>query len=154
MSSRKVTIPAVKVVRTDGRYSLSPPVGALDAFRELLRYAHEKRGGFISASYDLPRRPRSTGKGSQSAHFHGHVQSIAKDTGQPAEDVKKYLKQKAVDRGYPMLKNDDGTPCVDFWGFYQGISEADASVEDEIHLIEAAHQLASELDIILVEEQS
>lgn len=151
MSAYKVIIPACRVKYQDGKYSIEPPAGVSQAFRALLMYAHEKRGGFISATYELPKRPRSTGKGSQSAHFHGHVQTIAMSTGQPADEVKKYLKQKAVDRGYPMLRDSLG-PILDMWGLYQGISEADASVEDEKHLIEAAHQLAAELNIVLIEE--
>jgi len=154
MSAHKVMIPACRVKYQDGRYSIEPPVGASRAFRDLLKFSFEKRGGFISASYDLPKRPRTTGSGSQSAHFHGHVQTIAMSTGQPAEDVKKWVKQKAIDRGYPMLKDSEGNPILDIWGFYQGISEADASVEDEIALIETAHQLAAELNITLIEEMA
>ncbi len=76
--------------------------------QEIMKYCMENRGGYVSFQLSPPRRPRSTGKGSQSAHFNGHCQQIAEATGQPFADVKKYLKMEALSMGYPMLKNDKG----------------------------------------------
>lgn len=137
----------------DGTLYAQPPHGDAHLLRDVvLQEAERKHGGHVTVKISTPHRPRSTGKGSQSAHFHGHVQSIAMETGQPAEDVKSYLKAKAVDLGYPMLMDTEGNPILNLWGTYQGISEADASVEDEIKLIEAAHMLAADLGIRLIEE--
>ena len=39
------------------------------------------------------KRRRSTGYKSQNHHLNGHIQQIAMSTGQPFEDIKKYVKQ-------------------------------------------------------------
>ena len=97
------------------------------------------------------RKARSTGYKSQNHHLNGHIQQIAMCTGQPFEDIKKYIKQKAIGMGYPMLMRFD-KPVTDLWGNPLGISESDSTVEQCALLIECAHQLATDLDIILQEE--
>lgn len=99
-----------------------------------------------------PRRPRTTGEKSQNHHLNGHIQQISMETGQPFDDVKKYIKQQAVSMGYPMLERF-GRPVNDMWGHPVGISEADASASECSLLIEQAHMLAAELGIILREEE-
>ncbi len=94
---------------------------------------------------------RSTGDGSQSHHLNGHIQQIARETGQPFEDIKKYVKQQAISMGYP-IKEQFGNPVLDMWGNLTGISEADCSVSDCALLIDQAHLLAAELGIVLKEE--
>jgi hypothetical protein len=147
------TIKLTCKVQTQGNhYSLALPDEYRELVQNLLKYCFENRGGFVSFQLAPPRRPRSTGKGSQSAHFNGDVQQIAEATGQPFADVKKYLKSLAVGRGYPMLTNEDGSPLLDLWGNIQGISEADSTVEDCKILIDTAHQFADEYQIKLIEE--
>ena len=97
------------------------------------------------------RKARSTGYKSQNHHLNGHIQQIAMSTGQPFDDIKKYLKQQAISMGYPILERF-GQPVRDLWGNIQGISESDSTVEQCALLIECAHQLASELNIILQED--
>ena len=97
------------------------------------------------------KKKRSTGYKSQNHHLNGHIQQIAMCTGQPFDDIKKYIKQQAISRGYPMLMRF-GQPVVDLWGNVQGISESDSTSEQCGLLIEEAHQLASELGIILQED--
>lgn len=149
MKGIKLTCP-VKAV--NGKLSLIFPEHYQEAKESLLEYCIEKRGGFISVSLSPPKRPRSTGQGSQSHHLNGHIQQIAVLTGQPFEDIKKYIKAEAVSRGYPMLTNDEGKPMYDLWGNIQGISESDCTVEDCILLIDQVHQFADENDIKLKEE--
>ena len=93
---------------------------------------------------------RTTGDYSQSHHLNGHIQQIAKATGQPFEDVKRFIKQRAITFGYP-IKTIAGNPVTDLWGQVVGISETDASTSECALLIECTHQLASELDITLEE---
>lgn len=112
----------------------------------------KKANGYATVTVELPKRKRSTGNKSQSHHVNGHIQQIATETGQGFQDVKEYVKCQAIDRGYPMLKKDDGSPFLNVWGHPRGISEADASVEDATILIDQIHQLAAELMIKLVEE--
>jgi len=112
---------------------------------KIIKIANAKNSGWFVCTIENMKRPRSTGEKSQGNHFNGHIQAICKDTGNDFDDVKKYVKHKAVSRGYPMLKNPD------MFGNIRGISEADASVEECGLLIEQVHQLASELGIILEE---
>ncbi len=151
MKALKVTC---KVVVRDEKLSLIIPQIYQEYKIKILEYCVEKRGGYISLSLSPPKRPRSIGKGSQSHHFNGHCQQLAISTGQPFDDVKKYLKSEAIDRGYPMLEKDDGSPMLDFWGNKQGISETDCTVEECKHLIEQSHQLAAEYGIRLEEGES
>lgn len=96
------------------------------------------------------KRGRSTGDFSQNHHLNGHIQQISVYTGQPFEDIKKYVKQMAISQGYPILTKA-GNPVIDMWGQAVGISEADASTSECAILINCVHQLASELGIILEE---
>ena len=114
----------------------------------------KKRGAapFYSLRLDVPFRPRTTGEHSQNTHFNGHVRQISAETGQPFEDVKKRVKQMALEFDYPALREDDGSYILDLWGMPQGISESDASVEDAKLLIDAVHMLADFLEIKLIEE--
>ena len=96
------------------------------------------------------KKTRTTGDYSQSHHLNGHIQQIAKATGQPFEDVKKYIKQRAITMGYP-IKKVAGNPVMDFWGQVVGISETEATTQECALLIECTHSLASELDITLEE---
>ena len=93
---------------------------------------------------------RSTGDYSQNHHLNGHIQQIAKSTGQPFEDVKKYIKQMGITQGYP-IKEIAGNPVTDLWGQVVGISEKDATTAQCAILIECSHQLAADLEIILEE---
>ena len=95
-------------------------------------------------------KARTTGDYSQNHHLNGHIQQIAKITGQPFEDIKKYVKQQAITLGYPM-KTIAGNPVTDMWGQVVGISEKDATTEQCALLIESVHKLADDLDITLEE---
>jgi len=155
MKGIKLTCP---IEKKNDHYSLKLPEDYQKAMHELMRHCFEKKGGYCSFSIMAPKRTRSTGDGSQSHHFNGHVQQIATCTGQPFEDVKKYLKAKAIGRGYPILMGTDKAgnetdPILDLWGNGQGISEADCTVEECCYLIEESHQLADEMGLKLIEEK-
>jgi len=120
--------------------------------KDFFNYNDKNTGGFYHVTVSKPRKPRTKGEKSQNHHINGHIQQIAIFTGQPFEDIKKRCKQVAVTRGYPILEDEAGTAITDLWGNVNGISEADASTEDASILIEAIHQLADELEIILREE--
>ena len=70
----------------------------------------------------------------------------------PFEAVKMEIKHRAIKRGYPILYKPDGRPQLDIWGRAMGISEADCSTAECAYLIEEAHELATELGMILKEE--
>jgi hypothetical protein len=100
-----------------------------------------------------PKRRRSTGKHSQNSHFHGHVQEIAQATGNDFDDVKLYLKRRAIRQGYPIMMDDKGeVTCSLVDGDPLPAHERDASSEEAALLIDEAHILAAELGIVLTEE--
>ncbi len=100
--------------------------------------------GQVYCKFGKPKKPRTTGAGSQSAHFHGHCMSIAIGTGNSFDDVKMALKIIAMDEGYP--GKVVGTVKIPQ-------SEADASTSDEHILIEVAHRVAAEEGIKLIETE-
>ena len=109
-----------------------------------------KRNVFVEVIIRPERKLRSTGDKSQSHCINGFIQQICKETGNEFQDVKEYIKSKAVAMGYPMLMKD-GKVVVNPYGEPKGISEADSSIEECSLLIEQAHMLASEYGIELKE---
>jgi hypothetical protein len=135
----------------NGKLSIKLPEESDKHKKMILEYVIEKCGGYVFFELSPPKRPRKTGKGSQSAHFNGHCVTISMETKQPFQSVKDYLKSQAITRGYPMLVDIDGAPILDVWGNVQGISEADCEVDQCNFLIEEAHQFADEMGIKLIE---
>jgi len=144
----------MKVVWTCAREMLAviAPRDQRERLEKVLKIADERNGGYITVTIENVRKPRTTGEGSQSHHFNGHVQQIAQETGMPFEAVKMEIKHRAIKRGYPILYKADGRPQLDIWGRAMGISEADCSTAECAYLIEEAHELATELGMILKEE--
>lgn len=112
----------------------------------------DEAGKQVHILVEPEKRRRTTGAGSQSHHLNGHIQQIAMFTGQPFDDIKKYIKQQAISMGYPMLERF-GNPVTDLWGNPVGISEKDSTTAQCALLIEATHMLAAELGIILMESE-
>ncbi len=117
---------------------------------ELFAKSMKRYEGYVKVMITLPYKSRTTGEGSQNHHLNGHIQTIAQETGNDFDDVKKYVKQQAISAGYPMLMKD-GQIVLDMWGSPVGISESDCSSEECALLIDAAHRLAAELGIMLPE---
>jgi len=148
----KIPLPAVLRVPTGRKDQVAfelPEYSRASVWR-LLKKAHKKHGGYVKLTIELIRRSRTTGKHSQNAHFNGHCQQIAMETGNSFGAVKMHMKRLACSRGYPTETVDiEGVP-IDEEPI--PISEADATVEDCKHLIDAVHQFADEWGIRLVEE--
>lgn len=149
---KMIVIPAVKVVKANNRFTIELPAGIRPTVQKYFEWIFIKKGGFTGMKLIPPRTRRSTGKGSQNHHLNGHCQFIAMELGQPFEDVKKYVKQMAIDQGYPIAEDLDGVPMVDLWGQSVPISEADASVEECGFAIEASHRFAVEYGLVLPED--
>ena len=112
-----------------------------------------KKTPYVTLTVETPKKPRSTGDGSQNHHLNGHIRQISEETGNEPEVVKLEVKYRAVVfLGYPIEKRPDGSDSTDIWGRPKGISESDSSVEECAKLIEIVHVLASELGIILRED--
>jgi len=127
--------PLVATVRFPGGWGDAVAVLRQDLARRKVTQAYVKLG--------KPRKPRSTGEGSQNAHLNGHVQQIAAETGDEFDDVKMEIKRRAIKRGYPFH--------TDSFGNVVPQSEADASTEECAMLIEEAHDVAGFLNIRLKE---
>ena len=99
-----------------------------------------------------PKKKRTTGKYSQNHHLNGHIQQICEETGNDFQTVKLYIKKEALKRGYP-TKVRDGEQIIDLWGNPIPISEGEANTVECGYLIEEVHILASDLGIILKENE-
>jgi len=141
-----------RIEKKNDHYSLKLPEDYKKAMHSLMKFCFEKKGGFCSFSIAPPRKPRSTGKGSQNHHLNSHIQQISLFTGQPFDSIKIYVKSEAVSIGYPILKNNKGEDVSDNRGNILGQSETDCSVEECSLLITQVHHLADEYNIRLIEE--
>ena len=106
----------------------------------------------VNVTLEEPFRPRTTGYKSQNHALNGYIQQICMETGQDFASTKTYIKQMAIDMGYPRLtkRTIKGVEdVVDWWGNPMGISEKDASIEDCALLIDCAVRLANDLGITL-----
>lgn len=117
----------------------------------VLEKAKQKNGGYFTVTIENVKKPRTTGIHSQNHHLNGHIQQICEETGNSFEVVKEEVKIRAVKQGYPMLERGGG-PVVDMFGRVRGISERDCSTEECALLIEEAHMLAAEMNVILQED--
>lgn len=106
-----------------------------------------RQRAIVDVELSSPRRPRSTGPGSQSAHFHGHVGQIAQYLNCSVEMAKRYMKVLAsIQFGYPSERmTRDGITVV------EPQSEAKASTDEESLLIEMCHAWASQNGLSLYE---
>ena len=110
-----------------------------EGLKQVLSYCKDKKNDYVSVTLTAPRRPRSTGEGSQNHHLNGHIMQICAETGNDYETVKAKVKSF-------------GYPYTEFLSVIVPQSESRASVEECAYLIEAAHLLAADLGIILKEE--
>ncbi|MCK9570955.1 hypothetical protein M0R72_18545 [Candidatus Pacearchaeota archaeon] len=125
-------------------YGCTIPQEFWPSFQVVADKSLKSRGGYLSLTIDLPKRPRSTGPGSASNHLHGHCQQLTMVFDMSIDRVKMYIKiRAALEMGYPAeMINGIAIPQ----------SEALATVEEESKLIEMAHIVASERGVALIEE--
>lgn len=128
---------------TGNTLSIKIPYYLIDSWKVLHQSLRERRVNQVYVKLGKPRKPRTTGDGSQSHHLNGHVQQIAAETGDEFDDVKMEIKRRAVKRGYPFR--------TDSFGNVVPQSEADCSTEECAMLIEEAHDVAAFLNIKLRE---
>lgn len=138
--------------KINGRLEFVPPNGMNEraALRKVLETCKNKFNNYVSVSFAPPYKKRTSGRHSQNSAIHGFAQCIAEYTGDDLEAIKMYCKKKAIRRGYPVKKNEngdiifsrlDGEPIPE--------SSANINTVEAGYLIEELQQLAAELDIIL-----
>ena len=111
--------------------------------RELVK-CRDKHNDYVLVTIAAPKRPRTTGEGSQNHHLNGHIMQICAETGNDYDAVKNAVKMLAVEQM--------GYPYTDFYGVITAKAESESSTDECAKLIEAAHILAADLGIVLKEE--
>jgi len=128
-----------------GRISFELPASEVDLalITSVLRVCKDKHADYVSVTISPPYKPRTTGKHSQNHHLNGHIMQICEETGNDYESVKYCVKMTAVENlGYPFTEiNSHILPK----------RECDCNTEECAKLIEAAHLLAADLNIVLRE---
>ena len=115
-----------------------------EAIRRELTKCRDKHNDYVLVTIASPKRPRTTGDGSQNHHLNGHIMQICAETGNDYDAVKNAVKMLAVEQM--------GYPYTDFHGVITPKGESESSTDECAKLIEAAHILAADLGIILKED--
>ena len=124
-------------------FDLPQDAGAREAIRRELERCKDKNNDYVLVTMQPPKRPRTTGEGSQNHHLNGHIMQICNETCNSYAAVKDEVKRIAVETmSYPYeIVN----------GHIHPIGESESSTDECAKLIEAAHVLAADLGIILQE---
>ena len=132
-------------VNIAGKIAFEPPAddGANANIKHELRKCRDKHNDYVLVTLQPPKKPRTTGEGSQNHHLNGHIMQISIETSAGYSAVKDEVKRIAVETmGYPYeIVN----------GHIHPKGESDSSTDECALLIEAAHVLAADLGIILQE---
>lgn len=132
-------------VNIAGRIAFEPPAddGANANIKHELRKCRDKHNDYVLVTLQPPKKPRTTGEGSQNHHLNGHIMQICNETCNSYAAVKDEVKRIAVEQmGYPYEIIN---------GHIHPKGESDSSTDECALLIEAAHVLAADLGIILQE---
>lgn len=135
----------LKLAAVPGRVAFEPPVNtaARANIKHELSKCREKYGDFVLVTMQPPKKPRTTGPDSQNHHLNGHIVQICNQTGASYSAVKDEVKRIAVElMGYPFETVN---------GHIHPLGESDSSTNECAKLIEAAHVLAADLEIVLQE---
>lgn len=124
-------------------FDLPQDAGAREAIRRELERCRDKNNDYVLVTMQPPKRPRTTGEGSQNHHLNGHIMQICNETGNDYDTIKYCVKMLAVEQmGYPYKT---------VAGHILPQPESQSSTDECAKLIEAAHVLAAQLSIILQE---
>lgn len=124
-------------------FDLPQDAGAREAIRRELERCRDKNNDYVLVTLQPPKRPRTTGEGSQNHHLNGHIMQICNETGNDYDTIKYCVKMLAVEQmGYPYKT---------VAGHILPQPESQSSTDECALLIEAAHILAAQLSIILQE---
>ena len=157
---KEIILPAVERYHTGKpdliAFKVTNPTQQI-AIANLVRYQEIERkvkSDYYHVRIKPPFRPRSTGKNSQCNRFNGGIQVICKETGLDFDDVKMYIKRRALKRDYPFLKDENGNIVYSLLdGEALPLPERLASVEDAIMLNEELNQVAAEMGVYLWDEE-
>lgn len=132
--------------RKDGILTLETENYTVRSYLEnVVNFCIKNKSGFVQCEFKSPSKKRTTGEKSQNSHIWGHIQQIAMETGNEVQDIEDAIKFRAMKRGYPFHENKITNKIVP--NSMTTINTVEAS-----YLIDELHQLASELEIVLIEE--
>jgi hypothetical protein len=100
----KISTKRIRTGRSD-MLSLEIPPTIRDRLAEMVRKSDAKHAGFLTVSFELPHRPRTTGEHSQNNLIHGWCRAIALALGYDEPMVYEAMKRMAVGNGYPTWQN-------------------------------------------------
>ena len=129
-----------------GHIAFAVPIDTVirEAIRRELTKCRDKHNDYVLVTIQPPKRPRTTGDGSQNHMLNGNIMQICNETGNDYDTVKLAVKMIAVEQlGYP-YKTIAGNVIP--------LRERESSTIECSKLIEASFMLAADLGIILKEE--
>ena len=136
----------LKRVFNKGYLQFELPAGteAREALAALLISCRDKNNDFVTVNLSRPRKPRTTGPGSQNHHLNGHIMQLCQATGNDYDTIKYCVKMTAVEQL--------GFPYTEVAGHIIPKAERETSTEECAKLIEAAHIMAANLGLVLRED--
>lgn len=144
----KILFPALQRVQTEGSCLTFHLPAGLRTVAEPIEI-----GKYWCVLVSRPRKPRTTGYRSQNHRLNGFISQLCDSTGNDFDDIKLYVKRKAMRRGLPAKIDDKGQilySLVD--GEPLPISETDMDTVQCSWVIEEIQQLSAECGVILREE--
>ena len=129
-----------------GHIAFAVPADAVvcEAIKRELTKCRDKHSDYVLVTIQPPKRPRTTGDGSQNHMLNGNIMQICNETGNDYDTVKLAVKMIAVEQlGYP-YKTIAGNVIP--------LRERESSTVECSKLIEASFMLAADLGIVLKEE--
>lgn len=125
----------------------------LQSIKGVLLVCQKKHNDYVKVIFKIPYKKRTQGKKSQNSAIHGYAQQIANYTGDEMEVIKMYCKQRAIKRGYPVKRDNNGDVIISrLTGEPIPESSANCNTVEAGYLIDELIQLASELGITLYNE--
>ena len=129
-----------------GRIAVTVPADevAREAIKRELTKCRDKHNDYVLVTIQPPKKPRTTGDGSQNHMLNGNIMQICNETGNDYDTVKLAVKMIAVEQlGYP-YKTIAGNVIP--------LRERESSTIECSKLIEASFILAADLGIVLREK--
>lgn len=125
-----------------------PPAGYEDEYRLVAQEARNLCGGLVTVTVIPKPRARTN---NENSYLHVLLKRLSAMTGIEMEQVKEYVKSRAVAIGYPPKLDETGRPLRAESGDAMGKDSHLATVDECRLLIEACHIVASEMGFALEE---
>lgn len=138
--------------KIEGRLAFIPPQATNErqALHNLLDLCEKKHNGYVSLSFAVPYKKRTSGRKSQNHKLNGNIMAFCNETGNDFDDVKDEIKRRAIKRGYPCKKDEQGNYILSLKDG-QPIPESETKINTVEcgYLIDEMSILASEYNVLL-----